>query len=172
MIDGYQVRALPESEIPAYVELRKEMLLETPWAFLASPEEDVGSDPIRLGERLAQPQNRIFVAEETGKPGRFLSAAGVIRQARPKVRHRAGIWGVYTSPVARGKGLARGVMEAAIACARSWEGVRRVGLSVSARGAAARSLYRSLGFEEWGIEPEALGVEGELIDEHYLDLEL
>lgn len=172
MDDRFRVRALPEAEIPAYVALRREMLLDTPWAFLASPGDDVGSDPVQLGERLRQPQNRIFVAESVDAPGVFLSAAGLIRQSRPKVVHRAGIWGVYTSPVARGKGLARAVMEASIACARGWDGVRRIGLSVSDRGNAAQHLYASLGFVEWGVEPDALWVDGEFMDERYLDLEL
>ena len=49
---------------------------------------------------------------------------------------------------------------------------RQVQLSVTANNAAARQLYASLGFEEYGLEREALCVNGELYDEVLMALAL
>lgn len=63
-------------------------------------------------------------------------------------------------------------MRAAIEHAGAMRGVRTVQLSVTANNAAARQLYASLGFEEYGLEREALCVNGELYDEVLMALAL
>jgi len=45
-------------------------------------------------------------------------------------------------------------------------------LSVTSTQTAALALYRSLGFEIFGMEAGALNVNGEFIDERYLVLRL
>ncbi len=167
------IRRIVPDDYEDYVALRREMLLDTPWAFGASPGMDVGSDVGQLAERLGQPQNVVLGAFSTDG---LLSVAGLVRGNRPKTRHRADVWGVYTRPTARRRGLSRAVLEEAIALARSWstadDPVVRIGLSVSSHSPAARRLYESLGFVVWGTEPDALRVDGELFDEIHLALAL
>ena len=152
-------RLLESSEYPAYCALRREMLGDMPWSFGASPEDDAASDPVKLAERLSAPRNVIVAVfdEATGTP---VSVAGLVGSERTKTRHGAGIWGVYTTPAARGQGAGRAVMNATIEMARSWEGIRKVWLSVSDDAPPARALYESLGFVVWGTEPISLVVDG------------
>ena len=71
-----------------------------------------------------------------------------------------------------GRGLARAVTTAAIDTARSWRGVTVIGLSVSASAPEAIALYESLGFERWGVEPDAVRIDGVSHAEVHMALDL
>ena len=164
-------RLLTPDDADAYVALRREMLLDAPWAFLASPGDDRVGAPDFLREMLSRPEGVIVGAFEGD---RLRAVAGVMREGKVKRQHLASIWGVYTTPTARGGGLARMVTVAALATARRWPGVLLIQLTVSEHpeAAAARRLYASLGFVAWGTEPDAAFVEGQLFAETHLSLAL
>lgn len=165
------LRLLTAEDADAYVALRHEMLADTPWSFLATVEDDVACDPEGLRARIAEDQNDIAGAFDADT-GALLAVAGVYRMQRSKVSHRAGIWGVYTTPQARGRGAGRAVMALAIESARGWDGVSWIGLSVSDEAPAALGLYESLGFRLWGTEPVAMVVDGVDHAELHMALEL
>jgi ribosomal protein S18 acetylase RimI-like enzyme len=50
-------------------------------------------------------------------------------------------------------------------------GVEQILLSVTSTQIAAVKLYRSLGFEPFGLEPRALKVGGRFIDEEYMGMQ-
>lgn len=168
----FAIRRLLPHDAPAYCELRRRAVAECPWAFLATPHEDTSSVPEIVAARIADPENAIVAAAAESDPTRLLAIAGVYREPREKVRHRATIWGVYCAPEVRARGLGRAVMRAAIDVARSWPGVHLVHLSVSARSPEAQALYESLGFVRWGIEPDALMIDDASADEHHMQLRL
>jgi hypothetical protein len=64
------------------------------------------------------------------------------------------------------------LLAAAIERAQSLPGVRKVQLSVITSQPAARCLYSSLGFRSFGVEPGALHVDGDYLDEEYMYLPL
>lgn len=170
------VRLAP-ADADRYVVLRREMLIDTPHAFGSSPEDDRFRTTDQALASLADPHNAIFAVQASGQGSGLVAAAGVIRETRAKRRHIASIWGVYVAPMARGRGLGRAVVRAAVSHARTWEGVSAVQLCVS-EGASphqrspARRLYDSLGFLEWGREPEALRVDGRGYAEIHMSLSL
>jgi RimJ/RimL family protein N-acetyltransferase len=166
-----------------YLSIRREMLIDAPWAFLASPEDDSARDASVIAERLARDDNAIFAIEainddaterqtHKGLRGPLLSVAGISRELRAKTRHRAVIWGVYTTPAARGRGFSRLVVSAAIDHARTWGGVDLIALCVSERAPEAQSLYESLGFVRWGSEPDAVRVGDDSFTDHYMHLRI
>lgn len=161
------------------------MLVDAPWAFGASPDDDVAVYVAGLAEHLAEDRNAIFAIEEEGVPGvaspdregsggqpRLVAAAGISRMKRRKFAHRARIWGVFVEPEYRGRGLGRAVVGAALDLARSWAGVDYVDLAVSENAPEALRLYESLGFEAWGREPAAVEHEGRRYDEIHMTLRL
>lgn len=160
-------RLLTPEDAPSYVCIRLEMLADAAWAFLSSP-GDIGNTVAVVAERLGQPENEIvgvFSAD-----GGLLSVAGIRRSDRVKTRHRAHVWGVYTTPGARGQGFGRDVVQAAVGVAMSWAGVEQVALSCSARATAALAMYLDLGFVIWGTEPDAMRVDGVSADEVHMTL--
>lgn len=123
----------------------------------------------RTAAILAQPEQAVFGAYDGG---RLLGMLGLRRAERTKERHKATIWGVYVAPAGRGAGHGRALMDAALAEARRWNGVERVGLSVSSDAPEALALYEAAGFRIWGREPRALCHDGRCADEIYLMLDL
>lgn len=170
---------LQPSDAERYARLRLRMLLESPWAFGASPESDKAQDLPHVRRMLAQQEYAVLAIEKPrgGSEGveerrELIASAGIARSPSPKFRHRAAVWGVYVEPEYRGHGLGRAVMAAAIEVARAWSGVDYVDLGVSENAPAARALYESLGFEVWGREPEAAEVAGCRYDEIHMTLRI
>lgn len=148
-----------------YVAIRREMLLDAPWAFLASPGQDRGSDVEKVRASLERSDAAIAAVREDN---RLVAVAGVAREEAIKRRHIAVIWGVYVRPAFRGRGLARAVVEATFGFAGSCDGVASVHLAVSEHAPVARRLYESMGFVQWGYEPDAVRIDGRSFGEHHM----
>jgi ribosomal protein S18 acetylase RimI-like enzyme len=63
---------------------------------------------------------------------------------------------MYVAPKARGRGAARALMDAALGHCRSRAGVVSVTLTVTHGNEPALALYRSAGFQQFGLEPMAI----------------
>ncbi len=151
------IRLLLPADAPAYVVLRRAMLLDAPSAFSSEPGHDRGSDPAGVATSLSG-EGFAIVGGFSGN--RLVAAAGLNREASSKRCHIVWIWGVYVAPEVRGQGFGRAVMQTAIAHARTWPGVAALQLGVNERSLAARRLYDALGFVPWGVEPDAIRVDG------------
>lgn len=76
------------------------------------------------------------------------------------------------TPAFRGRGVGRELMVNLIARAKSQDGLEQIVLTVTTQQVAARRLYESLGFVQFGHEPRALCVDGRYVDEDYYVLML
>jgi GNAT superfamily N-acetyltransferase len=167
-----KARLLRLEDIDAFAVIRSEMLRDSPWAFAASPEDDIASHPEAIRQWFDEPEHEVVVVDHPEDRGRLASVVGIRRETKKKFQHRASVWGVYTTPDSRGHGYGRMVMEYAIGLARSWGGVDILQLGVSGNAPEAMGLYLSLGFVEWGVEPDCVRIHGVSYDEHYLALRL
>ena len=104
----------------------------------------------------------------SGDPLAGMAALGF--DMRIKRRHAAHLWGVFVRPEARGTGLARALVAAAVQEARTR--VDHLRLAVDAANATAIGLYRSLGFVEYGLEPAGLRRDGIETDDLLMALDL
>ncbi len=139
-----QFRALLVDDVDAFRALRLSGMLEKPKAFRTSYAEEAALPPMRLQQRLLHtPHQRMFGAWDGAT---LVGMVGLKREPIAVVHDRANIWGVYVAPQARGAGVARGLIEAALDYARTVPELRRVTLMVNVDNAAARALYRKLGF--------------------------
>ncbi len=176
---------LKPTDVERYARLRLRMLLDSPWSFSASPDDDVALDLTHLAAVLGEEHSAIFAIEAPSHDHRdqqgsdqahtspeLIAAASILRMKRPKFAHRTRIWGVFVEPAYRGRGLGRAVVSAAIELARTWPGVDYLDLGVSANAPEAQRLYESLGFTAWGREPEATEYEGRRYDEIHMTLRL
>jgi ribosomal protein S18 acetylase RimI-like enzyme/catechol 2,3-dioxygenase-like lactoylglutathione lyase family enzyme len=161
------VRQLVSKDAEAYVALRGAMLVDSPAAFLASPEDDIASNVAGARERLAE-------GAVTATFGAFapalVGAIGMYRDRHVKAAHKAHVWGMFVTPQLRRQGIGRRLLEAAIAHASRMGGVSQLSLSVSAAAPEAQALYESAGFRVWGTEPGAIRHAGKHVDEHHMVL--
>jgi ribosomal protein S18 acetylase RimI-like enzyme len=79
---------------------------------------------------------------------------------------------MYVAPEARGRGIGRALLQAAVDHARTREGLHRIGLAVTTTNAPARGLYRAFGFAGYGVEPDAYRIDGRSYDSELMTLAL
>ncbi|MFN7725834.1 MAG: GNAT family N-acetyltransferase [Rubrivivax sp.] len=88
--------------------------------------------------------------------GALVGTVAVEFSIKPKTRHQALVIGMYVAPGCRRGGVGRALLAQAVAAATARPGVRAVSLTVTEGNEPALSLYRSAGFQPWGVEPMAI----------------
>jgi ribosomal protein S18 acetylase RimI-like enzyme len=91
---------------------------------------------------------------------RLVGLAVLVRTSNEKLAHNAEVCGMYVTPTFRGRGVGRALLDTVIAHARTFGHLRKLTLSVTASNAAAIALYQSRGFVSYGLERDALCVDG------------
>lgn len=117
-------------------------------------------------ERKIEPESFWIkrIADPTGMTAAFgafegtelLGTVALEYSAKPKTRHKALVIGMYVTPAARGRGAARQLLSAALKDAEAREGVLMLTLKATEGNEPAINLYRTAGFEVFGIEPMAI----------------
>lgn len=162
------IRRITADDADVWWQLRLRAVTEEPHAFITSASEERERGPEDFCTRLAEgaPHGDFVLGAWDDEV--LVGTTGVFRTMRPKVDHRAFIWGMYVAPEARGRGWGRRLLDTAVAGAHAIDGVEWLGLSVTASNTSALVLYLSSGFTIWGTEPDALRVDGVRLDEHHL----
>ena len=163
------IRMLCEEDAEAYTALRRASLSDAPFAFAASPEDDIAASVDAVREQLRKAPEFVIVGAFEPE---LVGALGVGRDRHIKAAHKVHLWGMYVAPTHRRRGIAAAILRAALAHARTLPGVACVHLSVSAKTPAAQRLYARAGFQIWGSEPDALRHAGEAVVEHHMILDL
>ena len=166
------IRKLTEADAEEFQQLRLRALRDDPEAFSSSYEESRTVPLARVVQRLREEStagdNCILGAFDASLVG----MVGFQRERGLKERHKGFIWGMYVLPDMRGCGIGKALLSQAIAHAESLTGLVQIHLSVVSTQEAARHLYRALGFEVYGLEPRALKVGEQYLDEELMVLRL
>ena len=161
------IRLLTADDAVEYRPVRLRALVEHPHAFGSDAQEWRNTPIEEVAARLHRPDSFVLGAFIDGA---LVGTAGAYRVDRVKLRHKASIVGVYVAPEARGQGIGRALVSAAMERARAWEGVTQLHLSVAVPNDAARQLYLSLGFRVYGLEPRAIKLPDRYVDEEHMVL--
>ena len=161
-----QIRILGPDDATVFQALRLQGLLEWPSAFASSHAEEVDTP-------IADIATRLIARDDGAKFGAFegeqlVGIAGLQRETMAKLAHKAYIWGVYVAPDARKHGVGRLLLERVLSHARDVLQVRQVNLGANSSNVAAIALYRSLGFEQFGLERNFMLLDGKLHDEIHM----
>ena len=156
------VRQAVLADASALRELRLEALQLNPEAFGSEYEREAAQAVIQWDERLSsQTDNAIFVA--AGRTG-LAGMTGIYRSELIKMKHNAGVWGVYVRPAWRGQGLGMRLLEASLAWARQ-RGLKFVKLAVVTTNSIAIRTYQKVGFHVYGVDEAVLFHAGTYYDE-------
>lgn len=164
---SYTTRKLTPDDAEAFLAMRMLSLRAHPWAFGASPEDSRFQTIADARAGLAADHAEGFNLGSFTNDGELVAIAYLALNTKVKFRHRASVFGVFTAEQHRGKGIARQLMQYVFECARA-EGAEVIALSASERAHSAIRLYESLGFVRWGVEPDAIRIDGESAAEIYL----
>jgi RimJ/RimL family protein N-acetyltransferase len=152
------IRQVMPGDAALYRRIRLAGLKESPEAFGSTFEAEFAKPLAWFFDRLSSLE--VFGAFRGAE---ILGVAGLAIQQGEKEAHKGLLWGMYVRPDARGAGLARRLVEAVIARAKTR--VELVQLSVVVDNRSARRLYARLGFVEYGIEKKSLKYRSRYYDE-------
>jgi ribosomal protein S18 acetylase RimI-like enzyme len=155
-----QVRPLDPADARAYQRLRLLALQESSTAFSASHADEAGRSMDEVAARIAPAADGSIRTLGIFERNELVGFVAVIHPQREKLRHGVELAGMYVAPGFRRRGFGRALLKAAVAYTRSMVGVRQIRLGVNVTNTGARALYRSIGFASYGVEPDALQVDG------------
>ncbi|WP_250536146.1 GNAT family N-acetyltransferase [Caballeronia sp. AZ10_KS36] len=164
------VRPLTPSDASSFVSLRLAGLKECPASFASSYEEEAGRSLHDVERQLAAVRGQGVFGSFNGT--RLVGVAGLGREHPRKLSHKAFVWGVYVAPDMRGRGVSRALIVALIEFARLEPEITQINLTVNANNELATRLYKSLGFEPFGVERNSLLVDGCFHDEVHMSLKI
>jgi len=156
------IRRPTASDTPAFRALRPSALLDKPGAFVASQEE-MGQPIEYFEQRLIQRPGHAVSGVLSGDP--LVGVARRSREAPLQLAHKCNPWGMHVAESARGRGMARVLLEAVLAHARATPGVAKVALSVDSANVTAIRLYESLGFAVFARQADTVRLHGKSRDE-------
>jgi ribosomal protein S18 acetylase RimI-like enzyme len=139
-------------------DIRLEALRTNPEAFGSSFDVESAQPASWFSDRLGS-----SVILGAFRDTELVGIAGFAVQQGRKSAHKGLLWGMYVRPNARAIGVGRRLVEAILDVAR--QHVELIQLSVVRDNAAARGLYASLGFVDYGLEKNALKQDSRYYDE-------
>lgn len=163
-------RKLNPEDAEAFKALRIEAVIDSPASFHPDPDELLQTSISDFRTQI-RPSDFQAVYGAFGN-GELVGTAGLIRDAMKKMWHRANVWGVYTKASYRGRGIARELLQTLLDDIRTSGHVSTLYLSVNSRNNGAKTLYKSIGFETYGLQRRSMLVDGEFVDEELMDLHI
>jgi ribosomal protein S18 acetylase RimI-like enzyme len=102
---------------------------------------------------------------------RLVGMVSFWRPAAVKFHHCGDITAMYVIPEARGRGIGRALLLEALSRARTLAGLEQVHLAVTSANTAARALYASVGFQNYGVLPRSFKLDDIYLDQDLMTLE-
>lgn len=164
-----EVRLLRSSDAEGYWKLRLEALKQNPEAFATSYEEAVKREnPIeQVAINMEAKGSYTFGAFENED---LIGMVTLMGEKHQKLSHRANIFAMYVTPVRQGIGVGKALLAEVIKKSKSLDEIEKLNLTVVSSNVKAKGLYTSLGFRSFGLEEEALKIDGKYYDEEYMVL--
>lgn len=163
------IRILNESDAKQYQELRLNGLMTNPEAFGSTFERESKFSLDIIKERIKPTEDK-FVLGAIDESGSLIGMVALVRESGMKTSHKGNVFGMYVAIEMRRKGIGKLLILELICKAREMNGLEQIKLSEVSCNIDAKQLYRSVGFETYGIERRALKFKGEYCDEELMVL--
>ncbi len=160
---GIHIRRLDARDLAAYKALRDQALAAFPDAFTSDVLEERRREASDYLQRFGTDRRdgghiTLGAFEGDGPEAPLVGAASLEHDRRIKVRHLAHLIGMMVRADRQGRGIGAALLDAALAAARSSEGLERLTLTVTDGNDAAIGLYASRGFVVYGRLDDAIRV--------------
>jgi RimJ/RimL family protein N-acetyltransferase len=165
------IRRLAASDAEAMYQLRLHALKSEPQSFRESHEELRKVPVAAYAERLGAATDDNFVICAFEGP-ELIGMVGFYREQALRCRNKGWIWGMFVDQSHRGKGVGRALLSVAVERTGQLPRLTQLRLTVSVTQEAARKLYANSGFHVFGVEPQAMQVNGAFLDEEQMLLPL
>lgn len=166
----FVIKKLKIANLAEFKRFRLEALFESPQCFGSNYDAECNYDDARFLRMMRDDECSFVMAAFEGD--NIVSMLGFGSSESRHIIHKAFIWGVYTGVNHRGKSLAKKVMLAAFEAVKLRPQIKILQLGTAVDNHAAIGLYKSFGFISYGIEINALIINGKSIDENLMYLEI
>jgi ribosomal protein S18 acetylase RimI-like enzyme len=163
------VRRLTGDDLDALWMIRLQALRDSPKAFGSTYEETVARGKESFRQRLGQGNDMFYLGAFDGP---LIGIVGFFREEGIKNRHKGYVVSMYVLPERRGQGVGKALVQELVARAKQIAGLEQLLLAVVTTNRTASQLYRSLGFEVYGTQPQALKAGESYWDEDLMILHL
>ncbi|WP_459502737.1 N-acetyltransferase family protein [Bacillus sp. C1] len=163
------IRILSDLEAVPYWDLRLQALRVNPEAFVTTYEEAMQKEnPVEeVARNLNSKTSYTFGA--FNDENQLLGVVTLLTEQKAAYKHKGHLVAMYVDHQSRGKGLAKGLIQALIEQARELK-IEQINLGVVADNEEAKKLYQSMGFTAYGIEKNALKMNGIYRDDELMVL--
>lgn len=158
------IKVLLESDAQQYQELRLSALMTNPEAFGSTYEKESKFSLEFVSDRI-RPSKDKFVLGALDDHGSLEGIVALVRESGIKTSHKANVFGMYVKTEKKGRGIGKALMLELIKIAGNIDGLEQLNLSVISTNEQAKRLYRSVGFETYGLERNALKFNEQYYDE-------
>lgn len=165
------IRVLTESDAQLYQEFRLRALKTNPEAFGSTYEREEKFSLETIKERLRSSEDK-FVLGSFDEHDLLAGMVVFMRENGVKTAHKGSVYGLYVDPTLRGKGIGKSLLLELIKKAKKCSGLEQINLTVVSQNRTAKKLYKSLGFEIFCTERNALKYNGEYFDEDLMAFNL
>lgn len=166
------IRLLDTGDAQLYKVVRLRALKNDPDSFGSTYEQETSRPLAKFAERI-QHMNDQFTLGCFDDSNSLVGIVNFVRENRLKTAHKGNIYGMYIDRPFRGLGLGKALLASLIDRAtRECVGLEQIHLTVVTTNDSAKRLYTSMGFEVYGVEPNALKFEGKYVDEDLMILRL
>ena len=160
------VALLTADDLASYRALMLEAYARAPTAFTSTPEERAAEPLSWWTQRVADPRG-LIATFGAFRDSELIGTVALELNKKPKTRHKARLIAMYVKPEARGLGAGRLLVQRLLEYSTAQPALEIVTLTVTQGNTPAESLYKSFGFQEFGVEPMAIrGPEGYLAKVH------
>lgn len=167
------IRPLGPQDAERYRALRLASLRNFQCAHGPDYEEALAQPLSWSAKRLARPDYFWFGAFDGAQDDAPLVGAICLRtEEGRRLRHSASLNSLMVQQDHQGRGIARLLTSHLIGFARSLGHIRQLTLEVNEQNGPARRLYDSVGFRQFGVEPDAILHEGRYYAKQHLQLSL
>lgn len=161
-----QVRVLKPKDAKDYWNLRLTTLKQHPDAFLLTVEEELKRlYPIKRITALLKDPTRItigaFIAE------RLVGSITLQMETYKKIKHKASVLSFFIEDDYRNRGIGKRLLTEVITLSKRHD-IEQLLLAVVSTNEGAIALYESFGFTVFGVEKNALKVNGQYFDEQHM----
>lgn len=166
----FLIRQLVPDDAQAFSALRREVLADNAVPMGLSMEEELARPLQGFRDQLGYPEPNAAFGAFVGDA--LVGSSAIAWPSKmASSRHKANLWGVFTSPRCRRQGISQALVQHAIHHGRAL-GLLRINLTVYVPNPEATKLYAKLGFMQTGTEPQAICLDGNYYDGQYWSLSL
>lgn len=165
------IRFLNTGDTTNYIALRQYSLLESPFAFSDSYEDQQNKSPMDYETEIAKWGNPLeaFTLGAFSDSDELIGFIKFKRDQRSKARHRASFHSLYVKPEYRGKGIASQLISELLKIIHTIPGIEQLQLSTIVSEFSLVEFYEKAGFQKLGgLLEKDLIINGKYVDAWYM----